>query len=144
MTSNRRLFFLRVGGLIAICTLLLTASFIGILALLSGNIGNYQARVPWYLVAGALVFVGTIVLLEETGSAGRPILGTAVLTAVLMFSLVALGVEGVLFTLENPETVFVSRLVLYLFAAGLIGTGIGYWGLKHWREFTAGTSDSQL
>lgn len=136
MSANRRSFFLRVGGLIVVCTLLLTASFVGVLALLSGDLTNYQTRVPWYLVVGAIVFVGTIVLLEENGARGRPILATAILTAVVMFALVALGVEGLLFTLENPEAVFVSQLVLYFFAAGLIGTGMGYWGLRHWREFS--------
>lgn len=144
MSADGRPFFLRVGALIAVCTLLLTASFIGILALLSGEITNYRARVPWYLVLGALSFVGTIVLLEENGTSGRAILATAVLTAILAFTLVALGVEGVLFTLEHPDTVFVSQLVLYLFAAGLIGTGVGYWGLKHWREFSTGAGGGQL
>lgn len=140
MASSGRAFFLRVGGLIAVCTILLTASFIGVLALVSGEITNAQARMPWYLVVGALVFVGTIVLLEENGTSGRDILATAILSSTLMFTLVALAIEGILFTMENPETVFVSQLVLYLFAAGLVGTGIGYWGLKHWREFSSGSS----
>lgn len=138
MSSNRRSFFLRVGGLIAVCTFLVTASFIGILALLSGEIVDPQARIPWYLVVGALTFVSTIVLLEENGTSGRDILATAVLSTALVFTLVALGVEGILFALERPEGVFDSQLILNLFAAGLISTGIGYWGLKHWREFSTG------
>lgn len=144
MASDRRLSFLRVGALILGCTLLLTASFVGILAVFSGDVTTFKSRIPWYLLIGAAVFVGTIVLLEENGAHGRTILATALLTTVLAFILVSLGVEGFIFTLENPDTVFVSQLVLYLLAAGLIGTGVGYWGLNHWREFSATGNEARL
>lgn len=144
MASDRRSFFFRVGVLILSCTLLLTASFIGVLAVISGDVSTYESRIPWYLLIGAAVFVGTIVLLEENGAHGRTILATALLMTITSFILIALGVEGFLYTLENPEAVFVSQLVLYLLAAGLIGTGIGYWGLNHWREFSATGSESRL
>lgn len=136
MDKDRRTFFLRVGAIIAFCTVLLTASFVGVLALVSGDIQNYQARVPYYILVGALTFVGTIVLLEEHGTHGRVIFSTAIVTTVIVLIIVTLAVEGAIFTIEDPEAVFVSQLVIYLLAAGLIGTGIGYWGLNHWREFT--------
>lgn len=142
-TSSRQ-FFLRVGALIAICTVLLTASFIGVLAFLSGDITGFETRVPWYLIAAALAFVGSILLLENQGARGRPIIVTAVVTATTAFVLLALGIEGMVFAAEHPGRVFDSQLVLYLFAAGVMGTGFGYWGLKHWREFTGGTADGSL
>lgn len=131
-------FFVRVTALIGICTLLLTASFIGVLAFISGSgyISNLQSRMPWYIVIAAVGFVGTIILLEANDSSGRVILITAAITTLITAILIPLAVEGILFAFQFPEKVFVSQLVLYFFAAGLIGTGLGYWGINHWREFT--------
>lgn len=134
--GSRREFFLRVLLVIGASTLLLTASFIGVLAFLNGEVGATSSRIPWYFVVAAVVFVATIILLEEGGADGSTIIISALLFSGLGFILVSLAVEGVLFAIEYPELVFVSQLVLYFFAAGLIGTGIGYWALNHWREFS--------
>lgn len=135
-TDSRRQFFLRVLLVIGGSTLLLTASFIGVLAFLSGEPIATSNRVPWYFVVAAAVFVATIILLEEGGADGATIIVSALLFSALGFVSIALAVEGVLFAWEFPERVFVSQLVLYFFSAGLIGTGIGYWALNHWREFS--------
>lgn len=134
--GTRRKFFLRVLLLMAASTILLTASFIGVLAFLSGEQIATSSRIPWYLVLTATVFVATIILLEEGGADGSTIIISALLFSGLGFALIALAVEGVLFAIEYPDLVFVSQLVLYFFAAGLIGTGIAYWALNHWREFS--------
>lgn len=136
-------YFLRVGGLITISTLFLTAAFVGILGFVSGEIEGIQSRLPWYIVVGALGFVGTIILLEAQDSHGRIIMVTSIVVSSAVFVIVSLGIEGMLFALAHPEMVFVSQLVLYFLAAALIGTGLGYWGLNHWREFT-GQSDARL
>lgn len=132
--ANRQ-FFLRVGLLIIVSTTLLTASFIGILAFVSGAISNVQGRIPWYLVVVAFTFVTTLVLLEGYGTEGRVIIVTSVIMATITLVFIPLAVEGLLFAAKFPEEILGSQLVLYFFAAGLIGTGIGYWGLNHWREF---------
>lgn len=143
-TGSRREFFLRVLAIIGVCTLLLTASFVGVLALLSGELTATSSRIPWYLVVTSFVFVGTIILLEEGDAEGSTIIVSAVLSSALGFVLVSLAVEGVIFAITYPERVFVSQLVLYFFSAGLIGTGVGYWGLNHWREFSHSTSGDSL
>lgn len=134
--GSRQGFYVRALLLIGGCTILLTASFIGVLAFLSGEVQAASSRIPWYLVIAALIFVATIILLEEGGDDGSTIIIAALLFSVLGFILVSLAVEGVFFAVSYPELVFVSQLVLYFFAAGLIGTGVGYWALNHWREFS--------
>lgn len=131
-------FFLRVGILIVACTVLLTASFIGVVAVLRGQLTSVGGRVPAYLLVAAVAFVGTVVLLEAYESSGRTIIVTASIMGLLTVVLIPLGVEGLLFALEHPDAVLNSQLILYLVAAALIGTGLGYWGLNHWREFTGG------
>ncbi|WP_424003327.1 hypothetical protein ACOZ4I_04155 [Haloarcula salina] len=138
-SESRREFLRRVVLVIGGCTIGLTAAFVGVLAVLSGEIQSVSSRVPWYLVGGALLFVATIVLLDENDADGRTIIVSALVVSVVGFGLLTLAVEGIRFAIMRPELVFVSQLVLYLFAAGLIGTGVGYWALRHWREFsTAG------
>ena len=129
-------FYTRISIVIVICTIVLTASFLGVLALLSREIAGFPARIPWYLLATAIVFVATIVVLENAGADGREILATSVVVAVIGFILTSLSVEGLIYTIRFPEEVFVSRLVVYFLSAGLIGTGLAYWALEHWREFT--------
>jgi len=87
-----------------------------------------------YLTIAAVAFVGVIILLETQDAAGTSIITTAAIVAALVFVLVSLGVEGLLYAVRNPAAVFVSQTILYFFAAALIGSGIGYWALRHWRE----------
>jgi hypothetical protein len=134
--GSRREFFLRVLLVVGVSTVLLTASFVGVLAVLNGEFETASGRIPWYFVISAGVFVATIILLEEGGADGSTIIISALLFSTLGFGLISLAVEGVLFAINYPELVFISQLVLYFFAAGLIGSGIGYWALNHWREFS--------
>jgi hypothetical protein len=132
--DSRRQFFLRVTVVVAVATLFLTASFVGLLALLNGDLTGFASRVAWYLTVAAIAFVGNIILLEEQGAAGTSIITTAAIVACLVFAVVSLGVEGFLYTARNPAAVFVSQTILYFFAAALIGSGCGYWAVRHWRE----------
>lgn len=127
----------RIGLLIVACTLLLTAAFVGLIATLSGEIRGFEARIPWYLAGAAILFVATIVLLELNDADGRTIIVSAVFTGFISFLLIFLSIEGLIFTITNPAAVFDSRLIIYFFSAALVATGVGYWGLRHWREFTS-------
>lgn len=133
---NTQDFYVRISLIIVACTLLLTASFIGILSLISGEVAGVGDRIPWYLVVSAIGFVTAIVILEGHGASGQEIIATAIIVSVVLFILFALSVEGMIYATRFPEEVFVSQLVVYFLAAGLIGAGLGYWSLQHWREFT--------
>jgi predicted neutral ceramidase superfamily lipid hydrolase len=126
----------RLGAIIVASTALLTAVFYGALAFLAPEpIPGLYARVPWYLVVAAALFVGTIVLLERYDAGGRTVLLTAAVTGVTGLVVATLAAEGVRYAVVTPSLVL-SRLLIYLVAAGLAATGIGYWALNHWREFT--------
>lgn len=133
---DRGRFYTRISLVMATCTVVLTFSFIGIVAVVSGEMTNPTSRLPWYIVLSAMAFVATIVLLEGYGVAGREIIVTATIVGLWALLIVALSTEGVIYTINHPEDVFVSRMVLYFLAAGLLGSGIAYWALHHWREFT--------
>lgn len=134
---------LRIGLLIVASTLLLTAAFVGFIAALSGHVDDFAPRLPWYLVGAAIVFVGTLVLLELNDASGRTIIVSSTVVGGLSFVLLFLAVEGFVFTVENPsEVIYERKLILYFFAAALVATGVGYWGLRHWREFTTTQRES--
>lgn len=138
--EDRQQFFIRIAVIMGACTLLLTFSFVGVLAIISGNLGDASGRLPWYLVIAALAFVAVIVILEVYGATGREIIISAIMTGVWGFIVTALSIEGVLYAVSHPEEVFTSQLVLYFLAAAMLGTGIAYWALHHWREFTEDSS----
>lgn len=124
----------RLGALVVACTAVLTLSFVGLVSLATGDAGNVGGRVPYYVLGTALSFVGTILVVDGPSRDGRAVLIVAGSVAGATFVLLSLGAEGLRYAIQNPETVLVSRSGLYLVAAGLIGTGVGYWALRHWRE----------
>lgn len=127
----------RLAGLVVACTAVLTLSFVGLVSLATGDAGNVGGRVPFYVLGTALAFVATILVVDGPRRDGRAVLIVAGAVAGASFVLLSLGVEGLRYAVNNPETVLVSRSGLYLVAAGLIGTGVGYWALRHWRELAA-------
>lgn len=129
-------FLVRVGVLIVIATVFLTASFVGIVGFISGDITGFGGRVPWYIIAAAVTFVAAVVLLEEQGAAGRPIMITAAFFTALIFVVALLGTEGLIHILTNPELIVASDVILYFLSAALFAVGVGYWAFNHWREFT--------
>lgn len=143
-STGNDVFLLRIVLLITVSTVFLTASFMGILAFVSGAEMNVSGRLPWYLVIGAATFVGSIVLLEQAESEGYTIIVTTIVTSVAMFILTLLAVEGVIFMSRYPEMVVNSQTILYLVSAAMVGVGLGYWGFNHWREFTRNPSQGQL
>ena len=135
----------RLCGVVLASTLLLTVAFVGVLALVSGGNDGVAGRLPVYVLAMAVAFVGAVVAIEGgLGQRSRVAGGRVVLTAgaVALAVLVAVGLsgEGVVYALRNPDGVVASEVFLYFLAAGLIGTGLGYWGLHHWREFAERTA----
>ncbi|WP_436936563.1 hypothetical protein [Halovenus marina] len=142
MDWNRQ-FILRITLIIGGFTIILTACFVGLIALMSGEVTEFDDRLPWYLVTVAIVFVSTIIYLEFNISEGKTIIVSAIFTGILSFILTFFSVEGVLFAANNRSTVFDSRLIIYFFAAALVATGIGYWGIQHWREFTTSAGPSR-
>ncbi|MFB6136777.1 MAG: hypothetical protein ABEJ42_00350 [Halobacteriaceae archaeon] len=125
----------RVAAVMGVCTVVLTAAFVGVFGLVTGHVTGAADRLPYYVVVLGLTFVATILVLEHHGSDGRTVFASAVVVAAATFGAVALAVEGVLVAVANPDLVVASRLVFYVFAAGMIATGLGYWGIRHWREF---------
>lgn len=127
---------LRVVGPIFGSTLVLTAAFLGALAFLQGGVDGFSGRFPYYVLIMALGFVGTLFVLERPRIEGSQVLMATIGVTVTIFVFVTLAGEGITFALSNTDLVFRPNFILYLVAAGLIGSGLAYWTISHWREFT--------
>ena len=126
----------QAGLFIAVSTLALTAAFLGLVALLTASVTGLDARLPFYALALALAFVGGIITFEAEFRDGRRIFRNAGLAAFVTFLLVGLCGEGVAYLVQRPEQLLSSQLLFYFLAAGLIGTGLGYLGLRHWEDLS--------
>lgn len=124
----------RAGAFVVVSTVALTASFLGVVGLVSAEVTGIGSRLPFYVLGMALSFVGAIVTFEEEYREAVRILQLAAVVAVSSMLLLTFGGEGIAYLLQNPEEVVASQLLFYILAAGLIGTGIGYWTLNHWSE----------
>ena len=133
---NRRVPWRPFGPIVGF-SVVLTAGFVGLVALVSGDTSAIGDRVPYYLLATAVAFVVTLKKLDDGRTDGLTVLVATTGIALGAGSLFSLSVEGVIYGVTNPGDVVASQLVVYFLAAALICTGLGMWGLQHWREFTA-------
>lgn len=125
----------RTSLLVAAFTIILTTNFVGLMGLVTEQPGAATDRAPFYFLGAAVIFVAAILLLETAGYDGRTVLSASVTAAVLGFVFVGLGIEGLIFAWEHPDEIITSQLLVYFLSAAVIATGIGYWALRHWREF---------
>jgi hypothetical protein len=131
----------QAGLFVGASTLALTASFLGVVGLLTGGVSGLTDRLPFYVLVTAVAFVGAIVLLEEESRQAVRVLQLSVLGAALTFGLVTFGGEGINYLYQNQEEVVTSQLIFYILAAGLIGTGVCYWALRNRSELARASSD---
>ncbi|MFB6153748.1 MAG: hypothetical protein ABEJ27_05805 [Halodesulfurarchaeum sp.] len=127
---------LRVVLPIAGSTVVLTAAFLGALSLLEGSVPGFSARFPYYVLVMAIGFVSALFVLERPRMEGSQVLMATIGLTVTVFVIVTLAGEGLAYAMTQPDQVFVPDFILYLLAAGLIGSGLAYWTIQHWREFT--------
>jgi hypothetical protein len=136
--------FARVGALMAVCTVALTATFVGVVGLASGENTAVVSRLPLYVLAGAVTFVVSVLVLEESRHDGRAVLVVAAGVAATGFVLAALGTEGVVYAANSPDRVVASHLFVYLLSAALVASGVGYWSVRNWRSLGAAVSNDHL
>lgn len=125
----------RVAGSIFVSTCLLTLDFLGVLALVDTGFTGVGARFPFYLLTGAVFFVVALFYLESEFRTGSKVILAATGFGLLSFLVVSLAVEGLLLSVTTPSKVLTESLLVYFLSAGLICTGLGFWTLKHWREY---------
>lgn len=126
---------LRAVALVGVSTAVVTAAFIGIVALLTGDAVNVTDRLPFYVLLMAVVFTAFVFLIDSRASDGATVIISSVGVGLLGFLIVLLAGEGAVFLLREPDALLASQLIVYLVSAGLVCTGLAYWGLRHWREF---------
>jgi len=126
----------RAGPLICATTLALTAAFLGIVGIASGNAGGLVARLPLYVLAGSVGFVAALLVAEHSQLYGREALATAAAVGIVGFVMIGLGTEGIVYGINYPDAVVASHLSVYLLSAAMIASGIGYWTVRNWRDVT--------
>lgn len=129
--------------LIAACTLALSATFVGAVAVVTGAIDGAAGRAPYYLLAAAMAFVGAVFAFSGEDAPARTVLVGAVGVALACFVVVALGGEGVVWAVTDPGSVFGSQLIVHLVSAALIGTGLTVWLLNYWRELAVTAAETE-
>lgn len=130
----------QIAVLVVVSTVLLTADFVGLLSLLTGNAANVGVRFPVYVLVMAVAFVVTIVGLARYDADGRTVLSAATGVGVLALIVGMLAGEGIVYAYRAPEAVL-NTILFYFIAAGLIATGLSFWTVNYWRDFTGGAAD---
>jgi hypothetical protein len=127
----------RAAAMVGVSTTFVTAAFIGIVALATGAVADLADRLPFYVLIMAIVFTGFVFLIDARANDGGTVIVSSIGVAILGFGMVLLAGEGLVFLITKPDQLLTSQLIIYLISAGLVCTGLAYWGLRHWREFVA-------
>lgn len=135
LPTNRRT-SIRLTVYVIVSTLFLTSAFFGIVAVITGSVSAFERRLPIYVLLSALAFVTVVLVLEDANEPGAPILVSTIVVGAMALVGFSLAGEGLLYAEANPDEVASSQLIFYFVAAALICTGLGYWAVHHWREFT--------
>jgi len=122
------------GSVIGVCTVTLTTSLVGLVGLLSGEASGVLTRLPLYVLVSSVAFIVALVVMDHSRYHGRTVLIRALVTGGVGFVVFGLGAEGIIYALTHPEQVVVSHLFVYLLSAAMIVSGLGYWGVRNWRE----------
>lgn len=124
---------------VATSTILLTAAFVGIAVIVEGRmVADLPTRLPVYVLVFALAFIVTMLKLDNRHRDGMQILIATCGIGVITTLLVSLATEGGLYLAQEPETLLRRGLIVVFLAAAIICTGLGIWGVRHWREFVGG------
>lgn len=135
--SSNRPVLARVGTLVAGCSIALALAFFGLIAVATGGTAGTEARLPFYVLAAAVTFAAALVGLDRRARNGRNLLVVALAIALGSFVLVSLGVEGAAYGVQQPAEALSPDRLMYLLAAAMVSTGLGYWALNHWRELAS-------
>lgn len=146
-SGNRRInrdVLVETGSVIGICTVTLTAVFVGLVGLLSGEATGMLTRLPLYVLVSSLVFLGALIAMDHSRYHGQTVLIRALVVGVAGFLIVSLGAEGTVYALTHPEQVVISHLFVYLVSAAVIASGFGYWSVRNWRDVNEMVGYSRL
>jgi predicted butyrate kinase (DUF1464 family) len=134
----------QLAGVVLGCTLLLTAAFVGVLAIVTGGTPGIGDRLPYYALVMGLAFVAAILVTD--GEVRDPLAGLRIAVGVAAGTLVGvvLAGEGVTYVLANSQRLLASQLLFYFVAAGLVGTGLGYWVVRNWQDIRQSTTGTNL
>lgn len=130
--------FVQAGIFVVVSTVVLTASFLGIVGHATGRVSGVTGRIPYYILLMAVSFVVAIVAFESLIGRASEVLGGALVVTGVALVLVVLAGEGVVYLFQHTQAVLSSTLLIYILAAGLVGTGLCYWALQHWTELVGG------
>ncbi|MFC3958118.1 hypothetical protein [Halovivax cerinus] len=121
---------------VASSTVLLTLAFVGVAVVVEGQIvGDVSTRLPVYVLVFALGFIVSLLKLDNRNRDGMQILIATAGIGTVAALLVGLATEGAVYLVDSPEALLHRGLIVVFLAAGIICTGLGIWGVRHWREF---------
>jgi hypothetical protein len=126
------------------CTVVLTAVFLGGVALAAGRAAGFVARLPLYVLASAVAFLAVLLLADHARTHGTAVLARAAGVAVVGFATVSLGTEGVVDALRYTDTVVGSHLFVYLLSTAVVASGVGYWAARNYRDVRNLTASDSL
>lgn len=114
-----------IGGSVV----LLAGLVVGVASFDGGATTGFERRLPIYVLAGTVFFVGALLALRYSPRDGTTVLRRASGAGFLGFVVVGLWSEAVVYGL----IVVAPGLSVYLAAAAVLACGLAYWSLRNWQ-----------
>lgn len=115
-----------IGGFLV----LLAGLGVGVVSFDGGATAGFERRIPIYVLAGAVLFVGGLLAMRYSPRDGATVLRRATGAGFLGFVAVGLWSEAVVYGL----IVVAPELSLYVVSAAVLACGLGYWSVRSWQS----------
>ncbi len=125
----------KLGFQVTLFTLIFALATVGLIGLVNGeNVGSEQ-RLGVYVLFSSVLFITTIYSIEKTGRRNAfEVIKVVMAITILGFVLASLSGEGLVRVMQGTE--YTLQIYLYLITGGLVCSGVGYWAIRHWKEYT--------
>ena len=116
-------------------TLVFTLAAVGLVGLINGQNTGSDERLGFYVLFSSVVFIVTIYSIEKTKRKNAmDIMKVVIAITIFGFVLVSLSGEGLVRIVQG--TGYTLQTYLYLVTGGLLCSGVGWWVIRHWKEYT--------
>lgn len=105
------------------------ALIVGVASFVGGANAGFPERLPVYVLAGAVAFLGALLSMRSSPQEGTAVLRRATAVGCVGFAGVGLGTEAAIYGLIH----IAPALALYLASVLAVVCGVIYWSVRNWR-----------
>ena len=127
--------FGKLGFQIGLFTVIFALAAVGLVELVEGRAMGSDQRLGFYVLFSSILFIFTIYSIEKAKRRdGFDVMKVVIAITIVGFIIASLSGEGLIRVVQGAG--YTSQTYVYLITGGLVFSGVSYWAIRHWKEYT--------